>query len=86
MHSKRAKIIASIANYEKKLAQAWVDLNHITAAIVIFEASGGIEEIPPHTFTDTSSAVKLWPDASPCRAWLAQYLPAGIEGDGREGP
>jgi len=48
MHSKRAKIIASIANYEKKLAQAWVDLNHITAAIVIFEASGGIEEIPPH--------------------------------------
>jgi hypothetical protein len=33
------KSMASIANYEKKLAQARPDLAHITAAITIFEAS-----------------------------------------------
>jgi hypothetical protein len=48
LRSKRADIIASIANYEKRLAQARADLAHITAAITIFEASGGVEEIPPY--------------------------------------
>jgi hypothetical protein len=33
------KSMASIANYEKKLAQARADLAHITAAITIFEVS-----------------------------------------------
>ena len=47
--SKRAEIIAAIANYEKRLAQARADLAHITAAITICEASGDIEEIPPYT-------------------------------------
>jgi hypothetical protein len=48
LRSKRAEIIAAIANYEKKLAQARADLAHITAAIATFEASGDIEEIPPY--------------------------------------
>jgi hypothetical protein len=48
LRSKRAEIIAAIANYEKRLAQARADLAHITAAITIFEASGDIEEIPPY--------------------------------------
>ena len=48
LRSKRAEIIASIANYEKRLAQARADLAHITAAITIFEASGDVEEIPPY--------------------------------------
>src|ERR1019366_7940933 len=33
LRSKRAEIIAAIANYEKKLSQARADLAHITAAI-----------------------------------------------------
>jgi hypothetical protein len=49
LRSKRAEIIASIANYEKRLAQARADLAHITAAaITIFEGSGDVEEIPPY--------------------------------------
>jgi hypothetical protein len=48
LRSKRAEIIASIANYEKKLAQARADLAHITATITLFEASGDVEEIPPY--------------------------------------
>jgi hypothetical protein len=58
--SKRAEIIAAIANYEKRLAQARADLAHITAAIAIFEASGDLEEIPPYTsiFIAASSAAR----------------------------
>ena len=48
LRSKRTEIIAAIANYEKRLAQARADLAHITAAITIFEASGDVEEIPPY--------------------------------------
>jgi hypothetical protein len=48
LRSKRAEFIASIANYEKRLAQARADLAQITAAITIFEASGGVEEMPPY--------------------------------------
>ncbi len=48
LRSKRSGIIASIANYEKKLVQARADLAHITATITIFEASGDLEEIPPY--------------------------------------
>jgi len=48
LRSKRAEIIAAIANYEKRLAQARADLAHITAAITIFEVSGDVEEIPPY--------------------------------------
>jgi hypothetical protein len=41
-------VIASIANCEKRLAQARAELAHITAAITIFEGSGDVEEIPPY--------------------------------------
>jgi hypothetical protein len=46
LRSKKTEIIASIANYEKKLAQARADLAHITAAITIFEVSGEPEDMP----------------------------------------
>jgi intracellular sulfur oxidation DsrE/DsrF family protein len=48
LRSKRAEILSSIANYEKKLAQARVDLAYITAAITIFKVSGNVEDIPPY--------------------------------------
>jgi len=43
-----AETIASVANYEKRLAQARADLALITAAITIFEPSGDVEEMPPY--------------------------------------
>jgi hypothetical protein len=47
LRSKRAEIIAAIANYEKRLAQARADLAHITAAITML------------TSTDASSVARL---------------------------
>jgi hypothetical protein len=67
LRSKRAEIIASIANYEKRLAQARADLAHITAAITIFEASGDLEEMPPyvdiHRCFKRGEAINLCKDA-----------------------
>jgi uncharacterized protein YfcZ (UPF0381/DUF406 family) len=43
LRAKRAEIESSIAQYERKLAQARADLASITATITIFEASGDPE-------------------------------------------
>lgn len=73
LRSKRAEIIASIANYEKKLAQARADLAHITAAIAIFEASGDIEEIPP--YVDIHRCFKRGEAITLCKEALAAHGP-----------
>jgi hypothetical protein len=48
LRGKRDEITASIANYEKRLAQARADLSHINAAISIFEASGDPKGFPAY--------------------------------------
>lgn len=73
LRSKRAEIIASIANYEKKLAQARADLAHITAAIAIFEVSGDIEEIPP--YVDIHRCFKRGEAITICKEALAAHGP-----------
>jgi hypothetical protein len=45
---KRAEIEKSIAEYEKRIAQATADLSHINAAISIFEASGDPKGFPAY--------------------------------------
>ena len=49
LRHKRDSIIRSIADYEKRLAQARADLSHINAAIAIFSASGEHETFKPYT-------------------------------------
>jgi hypothetical protein len=73
LRSKRAEIIASIANYEKKLAQARADLAHITAAITIFEASGDRDEIPP--YVDIHRCLKRGEAITICKEALAAHGP-----------
>lgn len=73
LRSKRAEIIAAIANYEKKLAQARADLAHITAAIAIFEASGEIEEIPP--YVDIHRCFRRGEAIALCKEALAAHGP-----------
>jgi len=73
LRSKRAEIIASIANYEKKLAQARADLAHITAAIMIFEASGDRDEIPP--YVDIHRCLKRGEAIAVCKDALAAHGP-----------
>src|SRR5271169_1922773 len=51
LRSKRAEILASISLYEKRLAQARADLAHISACIVIFEASGDGEDVSSYVDT-----------------------------------
>ncbi len=51
LRSKRAEILASIALYEKRLAQARADLAHVTACITIFEASGDGENVSSYVDT-----------------------------------
>ena len=46
---KRDSIISTIADYEKRLAQARADLSHINAAIMIFSASGEHDTFKPYT-------------------------------------
>jgi intracellular sulfur oxidation DsrE/DsrF family protein len=70
LRSKRTEIIASIANYEKKLAQARTDLAHITAAIAIFEVSGDPEEIPP--YVDIHRCFRRGETVAICKEALAQ--------------
>jgi hypothetical protein len=43
---KRDEIIHSIILYERQLEQASADLEHFTAAIQIFEASGNANDMP----------------------------------------
>ena len=85
LRCKRAEIIASIVNYEKKLAQARADLAHITAAIAIFEASGDREEIPP--YVDFHRCLKRGEAMTICKEALANgpHAPARPKGHGREG-
>src|SRR4051794_24609865 len=52
---KRDEIIATIANYEKRIAQARSDLAHINASISIFEASGD-----PRGFPAYVDVTRLW--------------------------
>lgn len=56
LRSKRAEILASIALYEKRLAQARADLAHVTACITIFEASGDGEDVSSYVDTHHMSA------------------------------
>jgi hypothetical protein len=73
LRSKRAEIIAAIANYEKKLAQARADLAQITAAIAIFEASGEIEGTPP--YVDIHRCFKRGEAMTLCKEALAAHGP-----------
>lgn len=57
---KRDDIERSIANYEKRLAQARADLSHINAAISIFEASGD-----PRGFPAYVDVQRLWKRGEP---------------------
>jgi hypothetical protein len=85
LRSKRAEIIAAIANYEKRLAQARADLVHITAAITIFEASGDVEEIPP--YVDIHRCFKRGgPMQGSARQRFAEHSSACLKGHGRERP
>ncbi len=70
LRSKRTEIIASIANYEKKFAQARADLAHMTAAITIFEASCEPEEIPP--YVDIHRCFRRGETIAICKEALAQ--------------
>jgi hypothetical protein len=40
LRSKKAEIVASIAHYEKRIAQARADLSHVNTCIALFEVSG----------------------------------------------
>ena len=48
LSSKRDEIIATIAQDEKRLAQARADLSHVNACIAIFEANDDPEERQPY--------------------------------------
>ena len=51
LKSKRAEIISSIAQYEKRVAQPRADLSHVNACIALFEASGEPGAAPPYVDT-----------------------------------
>jgi hypothetical protein len=51
LRSKRAEIISSIAQYEKRLAQARADLSHVNACIALFEVSGEPGALTPYVDT-----------------------------------
>jgi hypothetical protein len=51
LRAKRAEIISSIAQYEKRLAQARADLSHVNACIALFEASGEPSALTPYIDT-----------------------------------
>lgn len=73
LRSKRAEIEASIAAYERKLAQARADLSHITAAITIFEASGDPAEMP--RYADLHRLFARGEVTAICKAALASEGP-----------
>jgi hypothetical protein len=51
LRSKRTEILASIMQYEKRIAQARADLSHVNACIAIFEATGEPSGINPYVDT-----------------------------------
>ncbi len=51
LRSKRAEILASIAQYEKRIAQARPDLSHVNACIALFEATGEPGALTPYVDT-----------------------------------
>jgi hypothetical protein len=51
LKSKRTEIISSIAQYEKRLAQARADLSPVNACIALFEASGEPGALTPYVDT-----------------------------------
>ena len=73
LRRKRTEILASIAGYEKQLAQARADLSHITAAISIFEASGDPKGFP--AYVDVHRLFKYREPVTLCMQALAQNGP-----------
>jgi len=69
LRGKRDEITATIANYEKRLAQCHADLSHINAAISIFEASGGAKGFP--AYVDIHRLFKRGEPMALCRECLA---------------
>jgi hypothetical protein len=49
--AKRAEIISTIAQYEKRIAQARADLSHVNACIALFEVSGEPGAVPAYVDT-----------------------------------
>jgi hypothetical protein len=68
-HGKADEIRASIIAYEKRLAQARVDLAHINAAITLFEASGDREAVAP--YADVHRLFRRGEPMELCKAALA---------------
>jgi hypothetical protein len=69
LSAKREEIRGTIHAYEQKLAQARVDLAHITAAIAIFEASGDRATMPP--YVDVHRLFRRGEPVELCKAALA---------------
>jgi hypothetical protein len=67
---KRDEIEKSIANYEKRLAQARSDLSHINAAISIFEASGDPKGFP--AYVDIHRLLKRGEPIALCKQALVE--------------
>ena len=67
LRAKRAEILASINQYEKRIAQARADLAHVSACIVLFEASGEPGAVPSYVDTHRmfarGEAMRLCKDA-----------------------
>lgn len=70
LQTKRHKIEAAIANYEKKLAQARADLSHVTAVIAMFEATGDAADAAP--YIDLHRMFKRGEVINICKAALAK--------------
>src|SRR5271170_2244879 len=51
LRSKKAEILASIVQYEKRVAQARADLSHVNACIALFEATGEPGALTPYVDT-----------------------------------
>ena len=66
---KRDEIRASIRMYEKKLAQAQVDLAHVTGAIRLFQASGRSQDLS--RYMDSYRLFKRGEPWAICKAALA---------------
>jgi hypothetical protein len=70
LKSKRHKIEASIAQYERALEQARADLSHINACIAMFELSGEPGDVTP--YVDLHRLFKRGEVVSICKAALAR--------------
>lgn len=56
LNTKRDEIVAAIARYERKTAEARLALEHITATIALFEASG--ERPSMSTYVDLQTVTR----------------------------